>query len=113
MQQTAVNRTPLLSPRECEKSDPLVVELSALAKRVQAISDALDTVIARELASDSGECGSNIVVLDDVTPCYIKANGALQACNAELEKALRFLQDAGPQGLRLCAANIPGRMRQQ
>ena len=34
---------------------------------------------------------ANIIVLDDVTPRYAKANAALNACNAGLGEALRFL----------------------
>jgi hypothetical protein len=37
---------------------------------------------------------SNIIVLDDVTPQYMKASTALNTCSANLGYAMRFLLDA-------------------
>ena len=39
------------------------------------------------------ETGRNVVVLDDVTPRYVRARAALNSCEAHLGAALRFLQD--------------------
>jgi hypothetical protein len=35
----------------------------------------------------SAESSTNIIVLDDVSPCYMKAGAALQACHVNLDIA--------------------------
>jgi hypothetical protein len=37
---------------------------------------------------------TDVVVLDEVTPLYLRANSALQACNVHLDGALQFLRTA-------------------
>ena len=39
------------------------------------------------------EMAANVVVLDDVTPRYLKAGAALKACDAGLGVALHFLRE--------------------
>ena len=48
----------------------------------------LEAAIARESAPGNQEAAGNVFVLDDVTPRYVKANAALNACNAGLGVAL-------------------------
>jgi hypothetical protein len=51
----------------------------------------LERAIARELLLGDMEAFDNIVVLDDVTPCYVEANAALKACRARLGVTLHRL----------------------
>ena len=94
MQHTAGGRLPFPLSDQRDKHDPLIKELSALAVRVQAITDAIDVAIASELAANDPDNVSEFVVLDDVTPCYLKANSALRTCNTQLAEALQFLRAA-------------------
>lgn len=71
----------------------IVSELASLIEHVQARMKLLEAAIARESDSGNLETAGNIVVLDDVTPCYVKANAALNACNSGLSAALHFLLD--------------------
>ena len=68
-------------------------DLMSLAARIQASMNMLKTAIARELPASDLEAYGNVVVLDDVTPCYVKANAALHACKAGLEAALHCMLD--------------------
>jgi hypothetical protein len=71
----------------------IVSDLMSLAAHIQASMNMLETAIARELAARDPQAFENVVVLDDVTPCYLKANAALHTCRAGLEAALHFLTD--------------------
>jgi len=61
----------------------------------------------RAVASDllTLESSINIIVLDDVSPRYLTAGAALQACHVNLGIALRSLLDAGDSDP--CAASLP------
>lgn len=72
----------------------IVSELVSLIEHVQAGMKQLEAAIARESASGSQDTAGNVHVLDDVTPRFIKANAALDACNAGLGVALHCLLDA-------------------
>jgi hypothetical protein len=72
----------------------IVAELASLIEQVQAGIKLLEAAIATESAPGNQESAGNIFVLDDVTPRYIKANAALNACNADLDAALHYLLDA-------------------
>lgn len=72
----------------------IVSELVSLIEHVQASMKLLEAAIARESAPGNQEAAGNVVVLDDVTPRYVKANATLNACNAGLSAALHFLLDA-------------------
>lgn len=71
----------------------VVSDLMSLAAHIQASMNMLETAIARELPAGDPEAYENVVVLDDVTPCYVKANAALHACKAGLGAALRCMLD--------------------
>jgi hypothetical protein len=58
----------------------------------------LETAIATESVPSNQDVAGNVFVLDDVTPRYVKANAALNACNAGLGVALQYLLDAGAAG---------------
>ena len=70
----------------------IVSDLVSLIGHVQAGIKLLEAAIAREAASCKEEA-AGVFVLDDVTPHYVKANAALNACNAALGVALHHLLD--------------------
>jgi hypothetical protein len=72
----------------------VVCELQSLLERVQAGMNLVQTAIAAESPLCHQELAANVVVLDDVTPRYLRANAALDTCNAGLRMALHVLQDA-------------------
>ena len=60
------------------------------------VSDVISLIeqeIARETASGGQETSNNVIVLDDVTPPYVRATAALKACDANLAIALHSLLD--------------------
>ena len=71
-------------------------DLVSLIGHVQASMKLVESAIAGEALADNQKIAPNIVVLDDTTPRYVKANAALAACNAGLGAALHVLLDAGP-----------------
>jgi hypothetical protein len=79
----------------------VVSDLISLIEHMQASMKMLEGAIARELPLAGQEVGDNVIVLDDVTPCYVKANAALHACHAGLGVALHFLAGAGPSNPQL------------
>jgi hypothetical protein len=75
----------------------VVSDLVCLIEHMQASMQMLENAIAGELPLGDQQAGDNVVVLDDITPCYVKANAALHACKAGLGVALHFLTGAGPR----------------
>jgi hypothetical protein len=71
----------------------IVSDLEALIQQVQASIELIESAIVGESPLGNQEIAANVVVLDDVTPRYIRANAALNACNAGLGVALHFLLD--------------------
>jgi len=90
----------------------LVSSLTSLAQHVQAIIKLIDNAIARETICN-GTDASNVIVLDDVTPQYLKASPALGSCSASLVAALESLlegeayRSAGGQGWLVAARPGP------
>jgi hypothetical protein len=71
----------------------IVSDLVSLIERVQASVKTIEAAIARETSFGNQEFAGNVVVLDDVTPRYVRANAALNSSEANLAAALRFLLD--------------------
>jgi hypothetical protein len=69
----------------------VVTDLASLIERIQASIQMLEPVIARALSAGELEADDDVVVLDDVTPHYVRANTALDACRARLGVALHGL----------------------
>jgi hypothetical protein len=65
----------------------------SLIEHVQASMKLIESAIAGESPLGNQEFVANVVVLDDVTPRYVKASAALNTCNAGLAIALHFLLD--------------------
>jgi hypothetical protein len=68
----------------------IVSDLEALIRQLQASIKLIESAIAEESPLGNQEIAANVVVLDDVTPRYMRANAALNACNAALGIALHF-----------------------
>ena len=94
--------------RSDEGNDPynlIVTDLVALIGHIQASLRLIESAIEREALLAEHDPASNIFVLDDITPRYIRADAALDTCNASLGIALQLLQDAAapPPGGRKTA----------
>jgi hypothetical protein len=85
------------SDRPNDNYSSVVSDLVSLIEHMQASMKMLEGAIARELPLSGQEAGDNVIVLDDITPCYVKANAALHACKAGLGVALHFLSGAEPR----------------
>ena len=71
----------------------VVSDVISLIEHVQASLRLIEQEIARETALGSQEASANVIVLDDVTPPYVRATAALKACDANLAIALHALLD--------------------
>lgn len=71
----------------------IAADLVVVIERVQTIVKLIETVIATEFRSEHQDIAANVVVLDDVTPRYIEAHAALDACGAGLRRTLHLLRD--------------------
>ena len=87
----------------------VVSDLVSLVEHVQNSLRLIEQTIARETSPEttpgSPESSTNIIVLDDVSPRYMKAAATLQACDVNLGIALRSLLDSGDSDP--CAASLP------
>lgn len=87
----------------------VVSDLVSLIEHVQASLRLIEQTMVPETSSGSQENAANVVVLDDISPRYIKAAAALKACDANLGIALHFLLDsrAPRRGMRAYAEVPP------
>jgi hypothetical protein len=69
----------------------IVADLMSLIIHVQASARLIEVEIQRDVDAAELDDGSDIVILDDVTPCYATASQTLRACNAGLDSALQSL----------------------
>ena len=72
----------------------IVRDLIGLVEHVQGSIAAIEAEIVREQFCSNAENAANVIVLDDVTPRYAKANVVLKACQASLATALHVLADS-------------------
>jgi hypothetical protein len=73
----------------------VVSDLVSLFEHVQKSLRLIEQTIMGETSPGSPESSTNVIVLDDVSPRYMKAAAALQACDISLGIALRSLLDSG------------------
>ena len=85
----------------------VVSDLVSLVEHVQNSLRLIERTIAGKLRWTPGspESSTNIIVLDDVSPRYMKAVAALQACDINLGIALRSSVDSSDS--HSCAASLP------
>jgi hypothetical protein len=77
----------------------VVANLASLIEHIQTSLTMLEAAVAREATAAAQELAANVVVLDDVTPLYLKADAALKACDAGLGVALHFLREPMEPGM--------------
>lgn len=94
MQNAAGGGASVQSDGRNDNYNSIVSDLVSLIARVQTSMGLIESAIAREAPLGNREISTNLVVLDDVTPGYVKANAALNTCHAGLGVALHFLMDA-------------------
>jgi hypothetical protein len=94
MQNAASDASTRSDGRNESHYNSIVSDLVSLIARVQTSMGLIESAIAREAPLGNREISANLVVLDDVTPGYVKANAALNTCHAGLGVALHFLMDA-------------------
>ena len=95
-----------LAPHDQNAAHRAVVsDLVSLIEHVQNSLRLIEQTIAAEISSGGQESSTNIIVLDDVSPRYMKAAAALQACDVNLGIALHSLPDSSDSDA--CAASPP------
>jgi hypothetical protein len=57
----------------------VVSDLVSLVEHVQNSLRLIEQMIAKEVSPGAAESSTNVIVLDDVSPCYTKAAAAVQA----------------------------------
>lgn len=98
MQRATGNGASIQSDGRNDDHHSIVSELVSLIEHIQAGTELLEAALARESALGNQEAATNVVILDDVTPRYVKANAALNACSAGLGVALHLLLDTETSG---------------
>lgn len=82
-----------------EKHRTVVTDLASVIGRVRKSLELIESEIAGEMHAEEA---ADIIVLDDVTPGYSRAQAALRDCEAGLRAALHLLQESVPPGDRIC-----------
>ena len=75
----------------------IVSDLVSLVAQLESSIKLIESAMLRDAPLGNQEFASNVgnvVILDDVTPRYVRANAALNAASAGLRVALHFLLDA-------------------
>jgi hypothetical protein len=83
----------------------LVSLVEHFQKSLRQIEQTTATETSPEMTPGSPESSTNIIVLDDISPHYIKTHAALQACDVNLGLTLRSLLDSSDGDP--CAASLP------
>lgn len=71
----------------------VVTDLAGLLEQIHASLELVEQAIAVEASAGKEDIGTDVVVLDDVTPGYVKAGASLRACEASLGLALHLLRE--------------------
>jgi hypothetical protein len=69
----------------------IVADMMSLIIHVQASARLIETELQRDCGGDDANETADVVILDDVTPCYAAASETLSACNVSLDAALQSL----------------------
>jgi hypothetical protein len=99
--QNATNDNPRSSDGH-ESCRSVVTNLVTLIDHLDTSRKLLERAIVRETAHGGLDVRGDFVVLDDVTPCYLSADAALNACNAALATTLRALSGTYPTKVGVC-----------
>jgi len=93
MQNVTGSRQPAPSDDRDHIYRAVVADLAALIEHIQASLTMIESALASEASAALHDMAANVVVLDDVTPRYLKAGAALKACDAGLGVAIHFLRE--------------------
>lgn len=69
----------------------IVADMMSLIIHVDASARLIEAEIERDFGATDVDDRSDVVILDDVTPCYAAASQTLRTCNAGLDAALQSL----------------------
>jgi hypothetical protein len=113
MQNAAVDGAAPAPQNQNDACRAVVSDLVSLVEHVQNSLRLVEQMIARETSLETSaetspatpESSTNIIVLDDVSPRYMRTGAALQACHVNPGIALRSLPDASDSDP--CAASLP------
>jgi len=95
-----------LTPHDRSDAHRAVVsDLVGLIEHVQTSLRLIERAIAAEIPFRGQESSADIIVLDDVSPRYMKAAAALQVCDAHLGVALHSVTDS--RNIDAFATNAP------
>ena len=72
----------------------VVSDLVSLIEHIQTSLRLIEKTMVRETSLGVQENAANVIVLDDVSPRYVRAAAALKACDANLGAALHVLLDS-------------------
>ena len=89
----------------------VVSDLVSLVEHIQKSLRLIEQAAAGKTSFSSPESSTSVIVLDDVSPRYMKAAAALQACDVSLGIALRSLldpADSDPYAASLPALSVIG-----
>jgi len=93
MQNVTGSRQPAPSDDRDHIYRAVVADLAALIEHIQASLTMIESALACEASAVIQDMAANVVVLDDVTPRYLKAGAALKACDAGLGMAMHFVRE--------------------
>ena len=94
MQDTAGGSAPVEPGSRDDGHQSIVSDLVSLIAHVRASLKLIESATAGETSFGNHDMAANVIVLDDVTPRYLKAVAALKACEAGLGAALHFVVDS-------------------
>ena len=95
-----------LAPHDRNDAHRAVVsDLVSLIEHVQTSLRLIERAIAAEISFGGQESSADVIVLDDVSPRYMKAAAALQVCDAHLGVALHSVTDS--RNIDAYATNAP------
>ncbi len=75
----------------------MISSLRLLVEQVSAAMKLIESAVAREAMTSHPDVATNVVILDDVTARYVRANAALSTYNAGLGIALHLVHDSSAE----------------
>src|SRR5215471_2030328 len=97
MQNTMGGSVPTPSADRDEMHRAIVADLASVVEHVRKSLSLIERAVASEAAVEDA-VADNMIVLDDVTPGYARADAVLRECDASLSLALRLLRGQATSG---------------
>lgn len=88
-------------PESADRNEAYRMVVSDLASVIGHVRRSLELVESEIARGPDADEAADIIVLDDVTPGYSRAQAALRECEAGLSAALHLLQVSTPPGDRI------------